>query len=146
MVSNFVWYISYESVAISRGLHTGRLVFAWLDYSNGVFVAMHFGTCIEQFPTAFVVGLVFAYWVIQTGSLWPAILGHALNNLIAVTSLHFDVPGFPVSEDLNVVVHNPWWLNVCGPYYWLFDWVVVVLSVGEARRNRSALRRKLNPK
>ena len=68
-----------------------------------------------QFPTAFVVGLVFAYWVIQTGSLWPAILGHALNNLIAVTSLHFDVPGFPVSEDLNVVVHNPWWLNVCGP-------------------------------
>ena len=68
-----------------------------------------------QFPIAFIFGLVFAYWVIQTGSLWPGILGHALNNLIVVTSLHFDVPGFPVSEDFNVVVHNPWWLNVCGP-------------------------------
>ena len=68
-----------------------------------------------QFPVAFILGLVFAYWVIQTGSLWPAILGHALNNLISVTSLHFDVPGFPVSEDFNVVIHNPWWLNVCGP-------------------------------
>ena len=68
-----------------------------------------------QFPIAFILGLVFAYWFIQTGSLWPAILGHALHNLISVTFWHFDVPGFPVSEDLNVVIHNPWWLNVCGP-------------------------------
>ena len=68
-----------------------------------------------QFPVIFILGLVFAYWVVQTGSLWPAILGHALHNLITVTFWHFDVPGFPVSEDLNVVVHNPWWLNVCGP-------------------------------
>ena len=60
-----------------------------------------------QFPVAFVVGLVFAYWVIQTGSLWPAILGHALHNFLSVTFRHFDVPGFPVSEDFNVVVHNP---------------------------------------
>lgn len=68
-----------------------------------------------QFPGAFILGLVFAWWVVQTGSLWPAILGHALNNLISATFWHFDVPGFPVSKDLNVVVHNPWWLNVCGP-------------------------------
>ena len=68
-----------------------------------------------QFPVIFILGLVFAYWVIQTGSLWPAILGHALNNLIFVTFWHFDVPGFPVPDDFNVVVHNPWWLNVCGP-------------------------------
>ena len=68
-----------------------------------------------QFPIAFILGLVFAYWVIQTGSLWPGILGHALNNFLSVTFLHFDVPGFPVSEDFNVVIHNPWWLNVCGP-------------------------------
>ena len=68
-----------------------------------------------QFPSAFILGIVFAYWVIQTGSLWPAILGHALNNFLSVTFLHFDIPGFPVFEDFNVVVHNPWWLNVCGP-------------------------------
>ena len=68
-----------------------------------------------QLPAAFILGLVFAHWVIQTGSLWPAILGHALHNLLSVTFRHFDVPGFPVSEDFNVVVHNPWWLNVCGP-------------------------------
>ena len=68
-----------------------------------------------QFPAAFILGLVFAWWVVQTGSLWPAILGHALNNFWFVTFRHFDVPGFPVSEDFNVVIHNPWWLNVCGP-------------------------------
>ena len=68
-----------------------------------------------QFPAAFILGLIFAWWVVQTGSLWPAILGHALNNFLFVTFRHFDVPGFPVSEDMNVVVHNPWWLNVCGP-------------------------------
>ncbi len=68
-----------------------------------------------QFSGAFIFGLVFAWWVIQTGSLWPAILGHGLNNFLSVTVLHFGVPGFPVSEGLHVVVHNPWWLNVCGP-------------------------------
>ena len=68
-----------------------------------------------QFPGSFVGGLVLAWWVVQTGSLWPAILGHALNNFLFVTFRHFDVPGFPVSEDFNVVIHNPWWLNVCGP-------------------------------
>lgn len=73
-----------------------------------------------QFPGSFILGLVWAYWVIQTGSLWPGILGHALNNFLSVTFLHFDVPGFPVSEDFNVVVHNPWWLNVCGPILAVF--------------------------
>lgn len=68
-----------------------------------------------QFPSAFILGLFCAYWVVQTGSLWPAIWGHALSNFLSVTFLHFDVPGFPVSEDFNVVVHNPWWLNICGP-------------------------------
>ncbi len=68
-----------------------------------------------QFPVIFILGLVFAYWVVQTGSLWPAILGHALHNLITVTFWHFDIPGFPISKDFNVVIHNPWWLNVCGP-------------------------------
>lgn len=88
-----------------------------------------------QFPVIFILGLVFAYWVIQTGSLWPAILGHALNNLIFVTFWHFDVPGFPVSDDFNVVVHNPWWLNVCGPIlavlglWWFYQ-------VAKSKKNR----------
>ena len=68
-----------------------------------------------QSPGAFILGIVFAWWVIQTGSLWPAILGHALNNFLFVTFVHFEIPGFPISEDFNVIIHNPWWLNACGP-------------------------------
>ena len=105
-----------------------------------------------QFPVAFILGLIFAYWVIQTGSLWPAIWGHALNNFLSVTFRHFDVPGFPVSEDFNVVVHNPWWLNVCGPILavlglWWFYQVAKrnktdQLEVGvELKRTRDAIMR-----
>ena len=78
------------------------------------------------------------------GSLWPGILGHALNNFLSVTFLHFDVPGFPVSEDFNVVIHNPWWLNVCGP-------IVAAIGCGGFIRWRSAkkqiaLKYLLNPR
>ena len=37
-----------------------------------------------QTPFAFVVGLALGYFVLQTGSLWPAILIHALNNSISL--------------------------------------------------------------
>ncbi|MBQ7597160.1 MAG: CPBP family intramembrane metalloprotease [Clostridia bacterium] len=37
-----------------------------------------------QAPFAFTVGLALGYFVLQTGSLWPAILIHALNNSISL--------------------------------------------------------------
>ena len=37
-----------------------------------------------QTPFAFTVGLALGYFVLQTGSLWPAILIHALNNSISL--------------------------------------------------------------
>lgn len=67
-----------------------------------------------QLPPAVIWGFIFAWWVIRTGSLCPALLAHALYNLIAVTIQHFDVPFFPVSEDLNDVVFNPWWWTSAG--------------------------------
>ncbi len=62
-----------------------------------------------QFPPALLYGFVFAWWYFRTGSLWPALFGHALNNFIGVTTLHFEIPYFIVAEDFNVVVFNPWW-------------------------------------
>ena len=67
-----------------------------------------------QFPPALLYGFVFAWWYIRTGSLWPALVGHALNNFIAVTTLHFEIPYFEVAEDFNVVVFNPWWWTGAG--------------------------------
>ena len=53
---------------------------------------------------AFVVGLIFVYWVIQTGSLWPAILGHALNNFFEVTFWYCELPDFWEIFNVGVIV------------------------------------------
>ena len=67
-----------------------------------------------QLSPALVYGFIFAWWTISTGSLWPALLGHVLNNLLSTTFMHFDIPYFEVAEDLNVVVFNPWWFSATG--------------------------------
>ncbi|MFT5370040.1 MAG: membrane protease YdiL (CAAX protease family) [Candidatus Latescibacterota bacterium] len=79
-------------------------------WSAFLFAAFHMNPW--QFPTAFLLGLAFAWWVIQTGSLLPAIVGHALNNFFAVTFARLELPGF--STDLSVVTFQPWWLDICG--------------------------------
>lgn len=65
-----------------------------------------------QFPAAFVLGSVFAFWVIQTGSLLPAIAGHAINNFLALTIARYEI--FGPMDDFNNLVSLPWWLDVCG--------------------------------
>ena len=67
-----------------------------------------------QFPPALIWGLIFAWWVILTGYLWPALVAYALYNNSVVTIQHVDVPFFAVSEDKNVVVFNPWWFIAAG--------------------------------
>lgn len=67
-----------------------------------------------QFSPALIYGIVFAWWTISTGSLWPAVVGHALNNLLSTTFMRVDVPYFAVSENLNDVVFNPWWWTGAG--------------------------------
>lgn len=70
-----------------------------------------------QLPIAFLIGLVLGWWVIQTGSLLPALLGHALHNFIILSSIHLiDQP-----SEINEVVFQPWWWNMCG---------VILLAIG----------------
>ncbi len=65
-----------------------------------------------QFPAALMLGLVFAWWVVQSGSLLPALFGHALNNFLAMTTARLEI--FGPMEDWDVVVFLPWWLFACG--------------------------------
>ena len=44
---------------------------------------------ILQFPFAFLLGLVFGFVVVQTGSIWPAVLIHFGNNLMSVLLEYF---------------------------------------------------------
>lgn len=79
-------------------------------WSALLFAVMHLNPW--QFPGALILGVVFARWVIQTGSLIPAILGHALNNFLFLMVTRYEV--FGPFEDFNSLVYLPWWLNVCG--------------------------------
>ncbi len=57
-----------------------------------VFSALVFGLFhgnILQFPFAFLLGLVFGWLTVQTGSIWPAVLVHFGNNLMSVLLNYF---------------------------------------------------------
>jgi uncharacterized protein len=54
---------------------------------SAVWSALHWGYSAQNLVALFCLGLLFAYIVWRTGSLWPAIVGHAANNLAAVVAL-----------------------------------------------------------
>jgi hypothetical protein len=54
---------------------------------SALWAVMHWGYSSQNLVALFGLGLLFAYIVWRTGSLWPAVVGHAANNLVAVVAL-----------------------------------------------------------
>lgn len=54
---------------------------------SALWAAMHWGYSSQNLVALFCLGLLFAYIVWRTASLWPAIVGHAANNAVAVVAL-----------------------------------------------------------
>lgn len=77
-------------------------------WSALLFAALHMNPW--QFPVSMILGIVFAWWVIHTGSLLPALIGHALNNFLSLISVRMEL--FRPIEDWHVVEFLPWWLFV----------------------------------
>ena len=70
-----------------------------------------------QFFGPLVLGVLFGWWYLRTGSLVPCMIGHALFNALAYFSQHspFDIPGFTVPHGLVAApVHQPLWLTLGG--------------------------------
>lgn len=111
VVAPYVEELFYRGIVLSGLLAKNTRTWA-IIWSSILFAASHLNPW--QFPATLVAGGVFAWWVIRTGSLWPAIVGHALNNLIFTSFFHFEIPYFALSDDLNVVAFNPWWLVLTG--------------------------------
>ena len=84
---------------------TRRRAILW---SALLFAALHMNPW--QFPVSMILGIVFAWWVIHTGSLLPALFGHALNNFLSLISVRMEL--FRTIEDWHVVEFLPWWLFV----------------------------------
>ena len=97
-----------------RGIILGGLLAYRSKYQAAIWSAILFGIFHMnpwQFPVALILGLVFAWWIIQTGSLLPCILGHASNNFLAVTLARSEIPGF--AENPEALIFLPWWIDVC---------------------------------
>jgi uncharacterized protein len=90
-----------------------------------IFMVMHANAW--QFAGAFLFGLIFAWVVVKTGSLWPTIIGHAVANSVPLFVTHFmgwQIPGFSDSS-LYEAVMQPWWFDLIGlvllvtGFFWL---------------------------
>lgn len=61
---------------------------------SALWSVMHWGYSSQNLVALFCLGLLFAFIVWRTGSLWPAVVGHGANNLVAVMALlNFQAPG-----------------------------------------------------
>ena len=99
--------------AFFRGIILGGLLACRSRYQAAIWSAALFAIYHLnpwQLPVALILGLVFAWWFIQTGSLLPCLLGHALNNFLAVTLARSGIPGF---KNPKALIFLPWWVVVC---------------------------------
>ncbi|MDE3001200.1 MAG: type II CAAX endopeptidase family protein [Gemmatimonadota bacterium] len=100
-----------------RGILLSGLLAHYTRVSAVVWTSVLFGVIhfdLWRLVPIVISGVVWAWWVIRTGSLLPALFGHALNNLIAVTILHFYTRHLDISGDINEVAFNPWWWSASG--------------------------------
>jgi len=76
-----------------------------------LFGVMHFNPW--QLPGAIVLGVVFAWWYVRTGSLVPCLFGHALNNATVVLLTSLDIPGSSNAMP-SPVRFQPFWFDLLG--------------------------------
>ena len=98
-----------------RGLLGRRGPWPAIGATAVLFAAMHLNPW--QAPAAAALGVLFGWWTVRTGSLLPALLGHALANgfaLLTVAALRAaTLPRPGVSPD-QAVAWQPWWYYALG--------------------------------
>lgn len=79
-----------------------------------LFAGMHLNPW--QTVSAFVLGLIFGWFYLRTGSLWPCIAGHACYNsiIVIVGAAPFGLWQPPTAADLTAVEFQPVWLDAIG--------------------------------
>lgn len=68
-----------------------------------------------QFMGPLFLGLIFGWLTVRSGSLWPAILAHALNNATALTTMHvLAATADPLAAETTTATLGPLWLDLTG--------------------------------
>ncbi len=81
--------------------------------STLLFAAIHLNPW--QMPGALIAGLLLGWWTIATGSLVPALFGHALFNAcpIIAIALGIEIAGYS-TDPAGPLQMQPWWLDLTG--------------------------------
>jgi membrane protease YdiL (CAAX protease family) len=69
-----------------------------------------------QMPAAFVWGIVFGWWLVETRSLWPCLFGHAVANgvpIVLIGVLNLEIRGMTPRPGQPPEFH-PLWLDALG--------------------------------
>jgi uncharacterized protein len=77
----------FRGMLFAAFVKTGLGVIGSAILLSALWSVMHWGYSSQNLVALFVLGLLFSYIVWRTGSLWPAIVGHAANNLVAVVAI-----------------------------------------------------------
>lgn len=83
--------------------------------SSLLFAIFHLN--LFQFPSAFIFGVIFAWLVIKTKSLWSSLYGHALVNsipIIIMRLLKLNIPGYTTSQFHHHIFMQPLWFDGIG--------------------------------
>lgn len=80
--------------------------------SSLLFALMHLNPW--QTISAFTLGLIFGWFFLRTGSVWPGVVGHAINNFIALIMNIAPFGWWEVPTDVREVEFQPWWLDLMG--------------------------------
>ena len=103
--------------------HRSRWKAVWI--SALLFGAIHMN--LRQFLPGVALGVAFAWWRIETGSLLPAFLGHAFYNGIAAAYFAYAVLQNPDAPFETFETLQPLWLNAAGV-------VLLLLGIWSLRR------------
>ena len=90
-----------------------------IAYSALLFALIHMNPW--QFPTAILAGLFLGWLMLRTGSIWPCVFGHFINNFTAQLAESLDVPNPSNSGN------QPLWM-------WALGLALAVLAIGALHR------------
>jgi len=94
-----------------QGLFTEWKNARWAIWISAImFSAIHLQ--FYGFVPRVLLGAFFGYLVLWSGSIWPAILAHFVNNVIAVIFYYFKYNGYQLPDIDMVGTGSGWWLGI----------------------------------
>ncbi len=102
-------------------------------FSAIVFSAIHLQ--FYGFIPRMLMGAFFGYMVLWSGSLWPAVLAHFINNVLAVIFYYFKYNGYQLPNIDTVGIGSGWWIGIASGFVTMFGLFLIRIQLKESHKN-----------